>query len=155
MKPTPQKAKKWTAVVVAVIVFLGVAALIYNYGIKPGGSYYRRLRSGGYTQGFEALKRTTGDKTVYCCLGVLCEQFEHFTEIEEYDDVTLTSMWRIGDPGSTHDCFGFPPPSLTLLNKEGEAVDWACLSVLNDVERYSFPEVADYIKRKGYYVEAD
>lgn len=49
MSRTPTKAKKWTAIVLAVIVFLGVAALIYTYGIKPGGSYYRRLRSGGYT----------------------------------------------------------------------------------------------------------
>ena len=83
------------------------------------------LRSGKYKQGRGALRK--GD--TFCCLGVACDLIDK----DGWEDGTFGMGWNGTGCEST---------DLPFINSD-EAIS---LSELNDKERLSFKEIADYIE---------
>lgn len=95
------------------------------------------LRSNKYKQGAGQLRNC---KDKFCCLGVLCDindakaikyKKEGFYEYE-YD----------GDTSSSE----LPSTLSHKVKMDLSAID--CLMVLNDIEQWSFNEIADWIEKK-------
>lgn len=92
------------------------------------------LKSGKYKQHTNSLRV----KDMYCCLGVLC-------------DISNVSKWTNRDFIFNNREFlyyyddngGFPSPNVINWS---ELKDWMYFSRMNDVERKSFNEIADYIE---------
>lgn len=89
--------------------------------------WVRALRSGRYKQGRNALRTHLGS---YCCLGVLCKVAKVSFAV---DDTTL-------------DDAGPAAESLLSFNKrEGDELE-RILAEANDIYRWSFEEIANYIE---------
>lgn len=84
------------------------------------------LRSGKYTQGRDQLRYGVR----FCCLGVVC-------------DLVMPNAWslnRLIDNGCRYDFM--PPPSIGVPDDLQDE-----LASMNDIDRKSFAEIADYIER--------
>jgi hypothetical protein len=102
--------------------------------------WVKALRSGDYEQGQGALRRLTEDGPQDCCLGVLCDLaisngIELETRKSSYDNKIVFGSSSVGVPPI-------------------EVMDWAGLEYgqaeqyadLNDVQDYTFEQIADYIE---------
>lgn len=102
------------------------------------------LRSGKYTQGRLYLKTADGS---FCCLGVACEvAIENGVEIEitgnGHADSYLYDGRQSNLPLTVRKWVG-----LQTANGDYEnTVDDKCLIGLNDIEKKSFSEIADFIE---------
>jgi hypothetical protein len=92
-----------------------------NASIKA--QWLAALRGKEYKQGRNQLHHT--DDNTFCCLGVLCD------------------IQSPAGRGTWYGAMGFPPPELRAGLFMG---DCGRLSRLNDVERKSFREIADYVE---------
>ena len=97
----------------------------------------KALRSGEYKQGKFSLK-AEGE---YCCLGVLCDISKQGIWVKAYagDRYHLTAEINSGDMPSVS---GFLP---SKLEKWADISSQCKLSRMNDKEKLSFLEIADYI----------
>lgn len=96
-------------------------------------SWVAALRSGKYSQ---ARQRMRGDQG-YCCLGVLCDIIDPRGWLEPAPGVT--SFSHQGE-------FYAPSKHLRKLLPESVNADFATFMSMNDDERKSFSEIADYIE---------
>lgn len=93
------------------------------------------LRSGKYEQG---QKRLRSDDDKYCCLGVLCDVIN--PNVWRRHEFTNEFMW--GDSCNTVFFYTKELKELKLNDS-----DQAYFMGLNDQEKHSFSEIADYIER--------
>ena len=110
------------------------------------------LRSGKFAQGKNYLKRTTGDNTTHCCLGVLCELYNELNE----EKIAESSMW-LGETGDKDSIYAFDGAtgalSLTVQRWAGIKTDVGrvgeedYLTIMNDNAENSFVEIADFIEK--------
>ena len=106
------------------------------------------LRSGKYSQGKNYLKRTVGDNTTHCCLGVLCELYNELNE----EKIEESSMWlgEISDKDNIH-TFDGATGALSLIVQKwaGVKIIVGCMGIslpeMND-SGSSFFEIADFIE---------
>ena len=92
------------------------------------------LRSGKYKQGRKKL-RSEDDE--FCCLGVLC-------------DISGQGQWKL-EPSSycyykeeERDFYGLPS---FMVNIDGARGVWGELVTMNDIDKLSFPEIAEWIEK--------
>lgn len=100
------------------------------------------LRSGKYKQGRSALRI---DDT-YCCLGVLCEVAElgKWSPLLNDDDEPTGMYWMEFNAGDRDaDLLLISVRESIGLDAEGHKACWR----MNDDERKSFSEIADYIEQ--------
>lgn len=105
------------------------------------------LRSGDYKQGTVRLKTVNPDgPTLHCCLGVLCELHDKQQSCEQsFDNISgglpeHVRLWagldenipRISRPADAYYSAGYT----------------TSISFLNDVEHYSFAQIADLIEKQ-------
>lgn len=125
----------------------------------------KRLRSGDYVQGSSALRRTTVDGSVFCCLGVMCEM-----AVEEGILVRLDPSWpsspygyRVLGQDATYTAY-LPPAviewagivsdhekeaSLGEYYEERGSFDFGSddsLASMNDGGEHDFPAIADWME---------
>lgn len=104
------------------------------------------LRSGEYQQGKNMLRN---DDDTFCCLGVLCDIYSKKENIpwENETDEERKFFTIEGEGGvlslSVSKWAGFGTYSSTLLLSDGHS-----LVGLNDVEDYTFAQIADVIEKK-------
>jgi hypothetical protein len=98
------------------------------------------LRSGAYKQGREALR----NDDEFCCLGVLCDVIDQ-NGWENYQDdrVTTIALWKFAND-EYETSFGENGPAVQLTGLSAEIQDK--LIELNDKDRASFKQIADYIE---------
>lgn len=102
--------------------------------------WIRALRSGEFKQGRNALQNLSGG---FCCLGVACAvSAEHGHNLSRYEVIQLA-----GDPGlivngGLQRRLGFDSWMFPL--NQGE------LANMNDVDKKSFDQIADYIEEKVF-----
>ena len=91
--------------------------------------WVKALRSGKYRQGVGSLKYrdALAHRTKYCCLGVLQELMPE--KLQSSGEQTYLGEDQLKLAGLTH------------KNQDK-------LANLNDIDRLSFPEIADYIEQK-------
>lgn len=104
------------------------------------------LRSGEYKQTREFLRTSTG----FCCLGVLCDLVDpsgwRAPVIARVGPLAGTSadVYPYAVEGSATGTTGFMPQN--IAQRVGLPFDRVhVLARLNDVERYSFDQIADFI----------
>lgn len=90
------------------------------------------LRSGKYTQSMLILQ----DQIGFCCLGVACKIFakNYLKDLDGY----LKGSLPVGRDGS--------PDWLVNINKSFEIRTGKFLSTLNDIDDFSFDEIADCLE---------
>lgn len=96
------------------------------------------LRSGNYKQAHGKLKTDKG----YCCLGVLCEVAGLQGEVSRYYSSPDRTIYMFG----THSEVSFFPEelrSIACISEKNRRV----LMEMNDNDRKSFAEIADWIQR--------
>lgn len=98
------------------------------------------LRSGKYQQARRALR--DGDR--YCCLGVLCDVAELGEWVEPQDERGVYEMRFDVPSGSTAREDMLPQSTLKEIGMQDHQQDF-CWK-MNDEERKSFSEIADYIE---------
>lgn len=98
--------------------------------------WVKALRSGEYKQGRDRL-RDGGDR--YCCLGVLCDVL---SEGEWERDPVQKDWWR--KYGDNEDKFGVPRDQRDSMGLSENIESF--LIGLNDSERKTFEEIADWIE---------
>jgi hypothetical protein len=93
------------------------------------------LRSGEYSQGESALKKDGK----FCCLGVLCDTIDP----SGWSEPEKTGYTRYTFEGSSDECWlpGTLEEKLGLRSKTGP------LMAMNDYDKKSFAEIADYIEQ--------
>lgn len=89
------------------------------------------LRSGAYVQGHGELRRETSEGTKFCCLGVL-------NDLSEQKSAGHGLLYIFEDP----DDLQSTQPFLMLDNDVQTE-----LYKLNDNERFTFEQIADYIEK--------
>mgnify|MGYP006898466107 CR=1 FL=1 len=95
------------------------------------------LRSGNYRQARESLIDRSGSRARYCCLGVLCRvsgaEFSLYSGCAEFPSGNLTNTGTLGPD---------------ILDEVGlYETDAEVLMEMNDTEKKSFKEIADYIEK--------
>jgi len=93
------------------------------------------LRSGKYEQGQSALKRDGR----FCCLGVLCD----IIDPSGWSEPEKTGYTRYSFEGNSDECW-IPD---TLEEKLGLVGKTGTLMGMNDHDKKSFAEIADYIEK--------
>lgn len=101
------------------------------------------LRSGNYSQGYKQLRR--GD--FYCCLGVAAEGQGHLLETES----GVFKAPHLKEWALVSVCiYDGPDKELTMLvqppYRKIQVPLYEALWYLNDVEKLSFDEIADYLQ---------
>lgn len=99
------------------------------------------MRSGEYKQCTEVLQ----DEYGYCCLGVACKVAQENgvnVEIDPEDGMLVGA--NLGDQLEVQDWLGLKTDEGTI--KDGYLYERQYLTSLNDIERKSFEEIADYIE---------
>jgi hypothetical protein len=98
------------------------------------------LRSGEYRQGMRNLKYNQEGEVYHCCLGVLAEMAdpkslqrdEFVDEVFMYQKSSWVGLYRIEGAEEIFD----------YLSEDMQKILWR----MNDVEKESFPEIADWIE---------
>lgn len=90
------------------------------------------LRSGKYVQGHSQLRTEVG----FCCIGVLCDVINP----SDWRRHGLSNMWIYGTTA-----LNMPTAVAGFAKLTSDAENY--LTILNDRERKSFPEIADYIEQ--------
>ncbi len=101
-------------------------------------NWIEMLESGQFTQTIGLLKNDILSEDSYCCLGVACELYA--TEVGGFWD---NINWFYADE---NDCKLQTLPSLVRewLGIDKDIQD--TLTIMNDMEKKSFPEIATYLK---------
>ena len=105
------------------------------------------LRSGKYTQGQLCLRRTVEGESTFCCLGVACDLYAQ--EVGgKWGAIDRPGAIYFTDPNNDI-VSSFLPPSVTkwlgIFWNDGQTPK-DTLTTLNDYEKYTFAQIADYIE---------
>lgn len=104
------------------------------------------LRSGEYNQATGQLATETG----YCCLGVACEVAKMHGVIQSYDPL------QGGMPGTVAAWLGFENDGSGdgLLEEPPAGSEYRSLTSLNDINKWSFDQIADVIETERFRNDA-
>jgi len=92
------------------------------------------LRSGDYIKGNNYLQRTLDNKTTYCCLGVACKIQHPKLDIESHyfiEDEIAKNAKKV--------------PKLLKGDRENSLIQK--LAAMNDLEKHSFKQIANWIEK--------
>lgn len=97
---------------------------------KKKRRWLKALRSRSYRQGREALKQRENGRTYYCCLGV----YGQVVAPKNFTDLGAGNYVFLGDGGLL-------PPTMIPKRVQNK------LARMNDVDRCSFKQIADWVEK--------
>lgn len=101
--------------------------------------WLQALRSGQYKQAYGTLKRTTAEGSSFCCLGVLCDVIKEDLKIDWQPSTTYPNS-KSFDGNTTILTSGI----CQYCQLEPDYTNHVI--TMNDNERASFEQIADYIE---------
>ena len=130
-----------------------------NQEIKK--KWLNALRSGDYKQGRDVLRRVGRDgEDRWCCLGVLCDiidkkGWDKTPSTNSTNTTAPTYLYKTGIGRQYHEAECSVPESVAKLAgidnvfvdcENGDRTVRAHLESMNDVKKYSFKKIADWIE---------
>lgn len=113
--------------------------------------WLKRLRSQDYSQGLGSLRQKAPDRNnpdLFCCLGIACEVAYDAGMINRWMSPGLASRYEYGMKHDVQRYSDTMPIVLSVWLSQAIYIPSSTLIDMNDGDRKSFLEIADYLEKR-------